>query len=51
MDTVFGSEGESMAKEDQERQIEIYRRLGLVGPDGSDEKVHEKGNTEHTERA
>lgn len=50
MDTVFGSEGESMAKEDQERQAEIYRRLGLIG-EASDEKVHEKATTEHSEKA
>lgn len=59
MDTVFGSEGSSMAKEDAERQDAIYHRLGLVKNGdteypsekngATDEKVsHSAEHTEHT---
>ena len=59
MDTVFGSEGSSMAKEDAARQDAIYHRLGLTdGPGTPNEKekhaeVDEKVShgAEHTEHA
>jgi len=52
MDTVFGAEGESLAKEDAQRQAEIYRRLGLTaGEKGSFDEKHsdEKLPHEHAE--
>lgn len=44
MDTIFGSE--SVAKEDQERQDAIYRRIGLLG-----DQTPEKGASEHHEKS
>lgn len=58
MDTVFGSEGSGMAKEDAARQDAIYHRLGLTNGTGTpnekehhiDEKVaHSADHTEHAE--
>lgn len=49
---MFGSEGESLAKEDAARQEEIYRRLGLTGGSIDEKGSHEKVATdEHKEHA
>lgn len=57
MDTVFGSEGSSLAKEDAARQDAIYQRLGLikgdVTPEEKEKVVDEKvaHHDEHAEHA
>ncbi|KAG8837318.1 hypothetical protein FRC18_009486 [Serendipita sp. 400] len=53
MDTVFGAGGDGLAKEDQQRQEEIYRRLGLTdrspSPDEKGKSRNEKATEEHQE--
>ncbi|KAG8788323.1 hypothetical protein FRB91_009120 [Serendipita sp. 411] len=53
MDTVFGAGGDGLAKEDQQRQEEIYRRLGLTdrspSPDEKGKSRDEKATEEHQE--